>query len=93
MDMILPLGFAAWVLAVLTVGYRKYGQRSFLLAYEFPAGVIRCLRREHPHLTRAQVDEVMSGLRDWFRIAQSAGCRPVSMPSRIVVRVTMELST
>jgi hypothetical protein len=84
MDMIAPSIFLGILAAIVAAGIRRHRRRAFVLGYQFPAGMVHRLRRHHPQLTRAQVDAVLGGLRDWFCIAQMAGHRPLSMPSRVV---------
>jgi hypothetical protein len=84
MDMIAPLVFLGALATIVALGIRHARRRLFLVGYTFPEGVARRLRRRHPQLTHAEAGVVLESLRDWFRIAQDAGRRPLSMPSRIV---------
>ena len=55
-----------------------------LQRFAFPPGLARKVRQTYPHLDEQQVAMVMAGLRDYFRIAQSAGRQMVAMPSQAV---------
>lgn len=79
------------VSAVLLVFAFKGGQRLMqkrraerLQQFAFPPGLARKVRQTYPHLDERQVAMVMAGLRDYFRIAQSAGRQMVAMPSQAV---------
>lgn len=52
--------------------------------YKFPPGIARKLKATYPHLTDAQVEMVMQGLREFFAVALMAKGRMVSMPSSAV---------
>lgn len=77
--------------AVLLVLAFKGGQRLMQKRraerpqqFAFPPGLARKVRQTYPHLDERQVAMVMAGLRDYFRIAQSAGRQMVAMPSQAV---------
>lgn len=59
-------------------------QTAFIAGYPFPEKVRRRLMEVYPHLSEQDVDHVMEGLRDYFKICAVAGRRMVSMPSQAV---------
>jgi hypothetical protein len=63
---------------------RAAWRHTRLRDYRFPPGLMRRLRKLHPQYSPAQWHAVLEGLRDWFRLAQLAKSRPLSMPSQAV---------
>ncbi len=59
-------------------------RRKFIDAYVFPQTIKSKLLEIYPHLTKAQIDEVMKGLKEYFHISNMAGQKFVSMPSQVV---------
>ncbi len=49
-----------------------------------PTAATHELLRQHPRLTASDVSLVLAGLRQWYRVVQLAGGRPLAMPSRVV---------
>ncbi len=85
------LAAAMALTAVLLTFVCKGGRRLMskrraerLQRFAFPPGLARKVRQTYPHLDEHQVAMVMAGLRDYFRIAQSAGRQMVAMPSQAV---------
>lgn len=78
---LLILLFLTWLIGSLLLAARRH---SRLRRYRFPPGLLVRLRKQHPQYTNAQWREVLEGLRDWFRLAQLARNRPLSMPSQAV---------
>ena len=85
------LAAAMALTAVLLTFVCKGGRRLMskrraerLQRFAFPPGLARKVRQTYPHLDEHQVAMVMAGLRDYFRIAQSAGRLMVAMPSQAV---------
>lgn len=85
------LAAAMALTAVLLTFVFKGGRRLMskrraerLQRFAFPPGLARKVRQTYPHLDEHQVAMVMAGLRDYFRIAQSAGRQMVAMPSQAV---------
>ena len=79
------------VSAVLLALLRRVVQRLIwkrraarLQQFAFPPGLARKVRQTYPHLDDRQVAMVMAGLRDYFRVAQSASRQMVAMPSQAV---------
>lgn len=70
------------VATFLAVGQHR--RRAFVRDYAFPPGLRQRLRRQHPQVSSADIEQVLAGLRDWFEIAQRAGGQRIGMPSRIV---------
>lgn len=78
---------AGALLAVLVFVWRKWrlkARERFLGAFLFPASLGRKLRQTYPHLSAAQVNMVIRELRTFFRAANAAQGRMVSMPSQAV---------
>lgn len=64
---------------------RRNNTRSqFIDDYRFPERLRLKLAETYPHLTPAQQEQVLQGLRDYFRLCQMAGRRMVAMPSQAV---------
>jgi len=73
--------FSALIVTSATVRLRKlYAIHNAPL----PVGLRIKLERRFPQYSRAQIDEVVTGLRDWFHISYLAKRRVVAMPSRSV---------
>ncbi|ABC27712.1 uncharacterized conserved protein [Hahella chejuensis KCTC 2396] len=79
------------VLAGVTYyGYQQYRKAvrnrrvRFIDNYRFPPTIDRRIARKYPHLTPAQVEKVLTGLREYFHICRMANGRMVSMPSQVV---------
>ncbi|WLQ12414.1 hypothetical protein O5O45_22050 [Hahella aquimaris] len=82
------------VLAVLAglsyYGYQQYRKAvrkrraRFIENYRFLPTINRRIVKKYPHLTSAQVERVLTGLREYFHISRMADGRMVSMPSQVV---------
>lgn len=59
-------------------------REKFISDYRFPKTINQKLKQTYPHLTDRQVNQVISGLRDYFHVCNQAGRRMVSMPSQAV---------
>ena len=77
--LILPV--AAWLAWAAFIAARRY---LHLRDYRFPPGLLSRLRKQYPQYTPAEWRGVLDGLRVWFRVAQLARGRHVSMPSQAV---------
>lgn len=75
---------AGAVILVVGVQRSRSRARQHILGYVFDASVGRRLAEKFPDLGSAQQAQVLEGLRDFLLICQSAGRRPVSMPSKAV---------
>ncbi|WP_374480993.1 hypothetical protein [Zoogloea sp.] len=78
---------AGALLGALVFVWRKWrlkARERFLGAFLFPASLGRKLGQIYPHLSAAQVDMVIRELRTFFRAANAAQGRMVSMPSQAV---------
>jgi hypothetical protein len=84
MDVIITALFGLAFAIAGALGIRKVRRRAFLIGYPFPGSLERRLQREFPQYDACDRSEILAGLRDWFCIAQDAGGRRLSMPSRIV---------
>lgn len=83
--MLLAIGFVAIVTALVVRSVRKRSSgRLFIEEYRFPDALRDKLRERHEHLTDADVDRVLEGLRDWFRLSKRANGQMLGMPSRVV---------
>ncbi len=63
---------------------RQRARQRYIDDYLFPPGIRPRVRARYPHLTDADLDRVMEGLRDYLHIAQRARGRMLSMPSQVV---------
>ncbi|MGH3326344.1 MAG: hypothetical protein ACRDPT_00825 [Streptomycetales bacterium] len=66
----------------LFVGARR--RAHFINDYPLPPSVLARLRQRRPELRDDQVEMVIAGLRQWFRVALRAGGGRVVLPSRAV---------
>lgn len=80
---ILSVAFALLGAAVL-YGNRRQLHASFIDDYVFPPGVRAKVRKRYPHLTEADADRVLNGLRQYFHLSNLAGRRVLAMPSQVV---------
>ncbi len=69
---------------VFTRRYRQWARARFIQDYTFPSAVRQKVWQKYNHLNDAQLDKVMSALRVWFQLNQTAGGRFLSMPSQAV---------
>lgn len=73
-----------FVLAVVGSVWLSRRRTRFIEDYAFPPGIAARVRKRYPHLTEADVAEVLAHLRGYFDMARRAGTRPLSMPSQVV---------
>ena len=59
-------------------------QLSYIENYQFNSAIGKKVKNKYPHLTNAQVELVLDGLRDYFYICNKAKRKMVSMPSQVV---------
>jgi len=79
---ILPIGLFLVLTAWLAFyAYIQARRRAFIRTFAWPPGLINQLRREHPALSRNNIDQIDRGLRQFFLAYLNGGYRPVSMPS------------
>jgi len=87
MEMII-LTIAGTVLCILVYAAIKIirvSRREFLIdSYVFPESITQKIMEKYPHLTEAQANRVLDGLRDYFHVCNVAGRRMVAMPSQAV---------
>ena len=57
---------------------------AFIQAYSFPPLLGQKMREAYPHLTDAEVVQVLEGLRQWFLVCLNARGKTVGMPSAAV---------
>ncbi len=86
MSLYFPLISAAVVLSLIYFAIRanKARQLKYIERYHFHKGIRHKLSQKHPQLTEQQLDMVLQGLRDYFRICHQAKNRMVSMPSQVI---------
>ncbi len=63
---------------------RSKNRESYIRNFQFPRGLNRRLSHHHPHLTAEQIQLVVDGLRQFFRINLKSGRMNVAMPSQVV---------
>jgi hypothetical protein len=64
---------------------QHHRRRARLATYPFPDHIVRRVQAAYPHLSPAECETVMRGLRQFFAVALAAGRRRrVSMPSQAV---------
>lgn len=81
---LLLVGGLLGVLVIVWRRWRRKVRERFLDAFRFPASLGRKLGQTYPHLSTEQVDLVTRELRSFFRAANAAQGRMVSMPSQAV---------
>ncbi len=87
MDMLIPLLVIVLLLVVVTSVLRKqrsHRRQKMIDHYRFPARVTAKVRQQYPHLTDQQVEQVITGLREYFHVCNAAGAAMVAMPSQVV---------
>lgn len=57
---------------------------AFINSYPFPTKVTESVKAKYPHLSDADVERVIDGLRSYFQACNQAGKKTVSMPSQVV---------
>lgn len=87
MDKIILFGVVALVLFLL---YRwnkralRTRRKRLIDSYRFPDRLKKKLLEAYPHLSDAQANLVIKGLREYFHLCNMAGKRMVAMPSQVV---------
>ena len=73
------------ITALVAVVVASRARRAYAVRFEpLPTGLRQKLAKQYPQYSSDQLDAILEGLRDWFRVAQLAQKRFVSMPSRAV---------
>ena len=78
------------IIVVLLIGFfvflffRSKSRESYIRDFQFPRGLNRRLSHHHPHLTQEQIQHVVDGLRQFFRIYLRSGRKNIAMPSQVV---------
>jgi hypothetical protein len=80
----IPGLFLLILFGIIASAIRAAQRHARLRDYRFPPGLVRKLRKQYPQYSPLQWHQVLEGLRDWFRLAQLAKSRPLSMPSQAV---------
>lgn len=62
----------------------KKQRRELIESYVFPERLTTELRKRYPHLSDADCDKVIEGLREFFLISLAAKNRAIAMPSQAV---------
>lgn len=84
------MSIAIWVaVATITggalVAFQLRRRRIARLAtFQFPDHIVRKVQAAYPHLSPAECEQVMAGLRQFFAVAAAARGRRVAMPSQAV---------
>ncbi len=81
--------FLAGALALLPLAaalthWQRRRRLAYIEHYEFPPGVASGVRKRYPHLSEADLHEVITGLRQYFVLALRAQQRLLAMPSQVV---------
>ena len=69
-------------IAISTVRDRK--RAVFLDKFQFPHGIRQRVQGKYPHLSSAQLDRVMDGLREYFHLCRESPRFLLAMPSQAV---------
>lgn len=72
------------VVAKTSQRYTVQGRIRFIDSYFFPSSLAEKVAKTYPHLSKADVDRVIDGLREYFHICHIAGDKAVAMPSQVV---------
>ncbi len=87
MDQVFTIVFFGVLLFIVAV-WRKvanaYRRAKLIDDFTFPPRISQKVQEQYPHLTSAQVHQVMQGLREYFHVCNLAGRRMVAMPSQVV---------
>ena len=70
--------------SVIILKIIKKKQLEFIEKYRFNSAIGKKILQRYPHLTQAQVQQVLEALRDYFFICKMAKRRMTSMPSQVV---------
>ncbi|GAA3935560.1 hypothetical protein [Litoribacillus peritrichatus] len=84
---ILIITFAIIIVLIGVYQYKKALKRKRAVridSYQFPKSIPEKIIKTYPHLSEEQVNQVMSGLREYFHICNLAGRKMVAMPSQAV---------
>ena len=87
MENFIFLGVAVFVLLLFySINKRSLRRKRQQLidTYDFPPTIAGKVMEKYPHLSQAQAEQVMAGLREYFHLCNIAGKRMVSMPSQAV---------
>lgn len=77
---------SVFILVIAYVLYsfsRAQGREGYIRSFDFPQGLHRRLRKNHPNLTAAEFHVVSDSLRQFFLIHLRSGRNSVSMPSQV----------
>lgn len=79
------IGGALLLVTLAALRWRRLkSRRQFIDTYAFPPGITARVQKRYPHLSEADLTEVMAALRQYFHLALQARKRPLSMPSQAV---------
>jgi len=78
------------IFIVAIVTWKVYRQRLLVRrerlidTFCFPAVINNKIADQYPHLSRADIEKVLAGLREYFQLCNIAAGKVVSMPSQVV---------
>lgn len=86
MDILLLIFLATvgGVVLLITVKIKKGARERFIQEHRLPSLVSKAVVDTYPHLTTAQIQKVLLGLKQYFQICNQAGRQLVAMPSQVV---------
>lgn len=88
MNVILVSGLIFVLLMFVLAGYSKYitnHREKMIQTYTFPQGIKEKVGKVYPHLSDADLQLVMNGLREYFHVINDAGKNKViAMPSQVI---------
>lgn len=76
--------FATIVFAILRFYWLRFVIARRIDAYRFPEHLARRVGKQYPHLDRAQIAQVIDGLREYFHLTNLGAGRMIAMPSQAV---------
>lgn len=86
MDFLSLLALLALVVIALpiTAKIKQRGRERFIDDHRFPSLISKAVLDSYPHLSTAQVQQVLLGLKQYFQLCNHAGRQLVAMPSQVV---------
>jgi len=81
---LIALGFCGILKLIGREGKRRDLALKNIDAYVFPNSISRSISKKYPHLTREEIDSVLSGLKQFFYACCICKGKSVGMPSRSV---------
>lgn len=81
---VLIAGVIAYILYYFYNRYARTKREAYIQSYKFPLSIKEKVKDRYPHLDDRDLSNVISGLKEYFFICNTAGRRLVSMPSQAV---------